>query len=91
MNERLIYLLTIVINTLITTKVFNMSLKTPLEMFYQWEETHPETVYLKQPVDGVIKDFTWREVGDQARRVAATLLAMDLPKNSHIAILSKNM
>ncbi|MFT4994350.1 MAG: long-chain acyl-CoA synthetase, partial [Paraglaciecola sp.] len=44
-----------------------MSLKTPLEMFYQWEQTHPDTVYLKQPVDGVNKDFTWRETGQQAR------------------------
>jgi long-subunit acyl-CoA synthetase (AMP-forming) len=67
-----------------------MSLKTPLEMFYQWEETHPETVYLKQPIDGVIKNFTWRETSQQARKVAASLLAMNLPEGSHIAILSKN-
>ncbi len=67
-----------------------MSLTTPLEMLYQWEETHPETVYLKQPIDGVIKDFTWRETSQQARKVAASLLAMDLPAGSHIAILSKN-
>lgn len=67
-----------------------MTLKTPLEMFYQWEETHPDTVYLKQPINGLVKDFTWREVANQARRVAANLLAMDLPTGSHIAILSKN-
>jgi long-chain acyl-CoA synthetase len=67
-----------------------MSLKTPLEMFYQWEQTHPDIVYLKQPIDGVNKDFTWRETGQQARKVAASLLAMDLPVGSHIAILSKN-
>jgi len=67
-----------------------MSLQTPLEMLYQWEQTHPETVYLKQPIDGVIKDFTWRETSQQARKVAACLLAMDLPAGSHIAILSKN-
>jgi long-chain acyl-CoA synthetase len=67
-----------------------MSLKTPLEMLYQWEQTHPDTIYLKQPIDGVYKGFTWRETGQQARKVAASLLAMDLPKGSHIAILSKN-
>ncbi|MFQ3190729.1 MAG: long-chain acyl-CoA synthetase [Paraglaciecola sp.] len=67
-----------------------MSLKTPLEMFYEWEETHPETVYLKQPVDGAIKDFTWHETSQQARKVATSLLEMALPKGSHIAILSKN-
>ena len=49
-----------------------------------------QTIYLKQPVAGAIKDFTWREFGDQARRVAATLLALKLPPNSNIAILSKN-
>ena len=67
-----------------------MSLKTPVEMLYYWESSTPDTVYLKQPVDGIIKDFTWREFGDQARRVAASLIAMNLPKGSHIAILSKN-
>lgn len=67
-----------------------MSLKTPLEMFYHWEETLSDTVYLRQPIDGLVKTFTWREVGDQARRVAAHLLSMDLPTGSHIAILSKN-
>ena len=34
-----------------------MSLKTPLEMFYHWEETVPETIYLRQPIDGLVKDF----------------------------------
>lgn len=67
-----------------------MLLKSPLEMFYHWEETTPNTVYLKQPINGSVKDFTWREAGDQARRVAATLIAMGLPTGSHIAILSKN-
>lgn len=59
-------------------------------MFYHWEDKAADTVYLKQPIDGVIKDFTWKETGNQARRVAANLLAMDLPAGSHIAILSKN-
>lgn len=67
-----------------------MTLKSPLEMFYQWEETHPGDIYLKQPVNGLVRDFTWLDVSDQARRIAANLLTMDLPKGSHIAILSKN-
>lgn len=67
-----------------------MSLKSPLEMFYHWEETAADTIYLKQPINGAVKDFTWREAGEQARRVASSLIAMDLPKGSHIAILSKN-
>lgn len=67
-----------------------MSLQTPLEMLYHWEDTAPQTVYLQQPVDGRIDSFTWRQTADQVRRVAASLIAMDLPTGSHIAILSKN-
>jgi long-chain acyl-CoA synthetase len=65
-------------------------LKTPLEMLYHWEDTRAQSVYLRQPIDGVIKEFTWHETSQQARKVAASLLAMDLPKASNIAILSKN-
>jgi long-subunit acyl-CoA synthetase (AMP-forming) len=67
-----------------------MLLKTPPEMLYHWEDTHPEVVYLKQPIDGVIKDFTWHETAQQVRRVAAGLIALDLPVGTKIALLSKN-
>jgi long-chain acyl-CoA synthetase len=67
-----------------------MSLQTPLEMLYHWEDTASQTVYLQQPVDGRIDSFTWQQTADQVRRVAASLIAMDLPTGSHIAILSKN-
>ncbi|MGK0371046.1 MAG: long-subunit acyl-CoA synthetase (AMP-forming) [Glaciecola sp.] len=67
-----------------------MSFKTPLEMLYHWQDTSPNTVFLRQPVDGVVKEFTWRDTADQARRVAAGLIALNLPPASNIAILSKN-
>ncbi|MFT2092081.1 AMP-binding protein [Paraglaciecola sp. 2405UD69-4] len=67
-----------------------MLLKTPLEMLYHWESTEPNSVYLKQPVKGVVTEFTWKSVGEQARKVASSLLALNLPEKSHIAILSKN-
>jgi long-subunit acyl-CoA synthetase (AMP-forming) len=67
-----------------------MSLKTPLEMLYHWEETAANTLYLRQPVDGQVDEYTWGQVAQQARKVAASLIMMDLPKGSHIAILSKN-
>nr|WP_297347312.1 AMP-binding protein [uncultured Glaciecola sp.] len=67
-----------------------MEIKTPLEMLYHWQDTTPDTVFLRQPVDGVVKEFTWLETSDQARRVATGLIALDLPPQSNIAILSKN-
>jgi long-subunit acyl-CoA synthetase (AMP-forming) len=67
-----------------------MSLKTPLEMLYHWEDTCPEAIYLRQPVEGAVNEYTWREAAEQARRVATSLLSLDLPAGSHIALLSKN-
>lgn len=56
-----------------------------------WEKTKPEDVYLTQPYpDGVVEDYTWREVVDQSRRVATYLLSLNLPKGSSIAILGRN-
>lgn len=65
-------------------------LLTPLELFYRWEETSPDAVFLRQPLDGVWHTMTWREAGEQIRRMAAVLGNLQLPPGSHIAILSKN-
>jgi len=39
---------------------------------------------------GVLQDFTWGQVADQVRRVAAHLKAQGWEPGSHVAILSKN-
>ena len=67
-----------------------MTFKTPLEMLYHWQDTKPNAVFLRQPVDGVVKEFTWQDTADQVKRVAAGLIALDLPAASNIAIFSKN-
>ena len=67
-----------------------MSLQTPLEMMYHWEDSTPQKVYLKQPINGAVISYTWAQTADKVRRVAAGLIALNLPAGSHIAILSKN-
>lgn len=67
-----------------------MTIKSPLEMLYHWETSTPDRIYLKQPIDGNYKEFSWCETGQQVRRLASELKLMDLPLGSHIAILSKN-
>ena len=63
----------------------------PLERFLHWEKAQADKVYLTQPFpDGRVVDYTWAQVGDQARRMASHLLSLDLPPASHIAILGKN-
>jgi len=63
---------------------------TPLEMLYQWSEQVPDRVFLRQPVNGQYKTYTWSQVNDQARRLASALLAQGLNKGDRVAILSKN-
>jgi long-subunit acyl-CoA synthetase (AMP-forming) len=62
-----------------------------LDAAYEWEKNHPDRTYMIQPTgDGAVVEYTWRETMDQARRMAAHLRSLDLPDNSHIALISKN-
>jgi len=63
---------------------------TPLEMFYHWEARKPDTVYLRQPVEQVWHDYSWQEVGEQARRIAAAVQALGLAPGDRVSIISKN-
>ncbi|MCF8243770.1 MAG: AMP-binding protein [Saprospiraceae bacterium] len=63
---------------------------TLLEHFYRWERTTPQKVFLKQPFGNEWRDYSWQEAGEQARRLAAYLLSLDLPPHSHIGLVSKN-
>lgn len=59
-----------------------------LLQFLHWEKETPRYVFIRQPVDGKWKNWSFAEAGDEIRRVATALRA--LPPRSNIAILSKN-
>ena len=62
-----------------------------LQRLYHWERTAPDRVVLTQPMGGqTVRDFTWREVMDESRRMAAYLRGLGFEPGSRIAILSKN-
>ncbi len=64
---------------------------TPLDCFYYWEKAQPERRYLTQPLpDGSVREYTWKQVGDEARRMATHLQSLGYPPGSQIALLSKN-
>lgn len=65
-------------------------LKTPVENFFHWETTTPENIYLSQPLGDENKQYSFTETGNQARRMASALKALNLPPQSHIGIVSKN-
>ena len=62
-----------------------------LDYVYEHEAAQPDRVYLTQPVgDGRVVDYTWAQVLDQARRMAAHLRSRGLGKGDQVAILTKN-
>ena len=62
-----------------------------LQRLYHWERTAPDRVAMTQPMGGgVVRDFTWREVLDQSRRMAEHLQSLGLQRGDRIAIFSKN-
>ena len=63
----------------------------PLESVYRWEKERPNSIYMTQPVgNGQVKDYTWAQTIDEARRMARHLQSLGHPPGSKIAILSKN-
>lgn len=63
---------------------------TPLEKVSEWVREKPDAVYLRQPIDGQYREFTWRQVDDQARRLAAAFHSLGLAPGDRVAILAKN-
>jgi len=62
----------------------------PLEYFLHWESTVPNDIVFRQPFGNTWKLRTWKEAGNEIRKIAGYLESLKLPARSHIAILSKN-
>ena len=63
----------------------------PLQRAYRWERERANAIFLTQPMGrGVVRDWTWAQTMDEARRVAAWLKAQGHPPGTRIAIMSKN-
>jgi long-chain acyl-CoA synthetase len=62
-----------------------------LERAYAHAEAHPHEIYMTQPMGaGVIREYTWAQMIDESRRMAAYLASFGFPQGSKIAVLSKN-
>ena len=61
-----------------------------VDNLYHWEKERPHQVYLRQPFGDSFRDYTWKEVGDQVRRVSAYLRSLNLPPQSNVGLVSKN-
>ncbi len=59
-------------------------------MFYKWEKETPGQLLFHQPFPEGARTYTYAHAGDEIRKLAAALIAMNLPPRSRVAILSKN-
>ena len=62
-------------------------LKTPLEFFTQWEEERGDEIFLRQPYGDTWKEVTYKDAGNEARRMANALKTLGFEKGDHIGIL----
>lgn len=68
-----------------------LAIENVLDAAYSWERDAPDRVYMTQPTgNDVVIEYSWAETMTQARKMAAHLRSLDLPPNSHIALISKN-
>jgi long-chain acyl-CoA synthetase len=62
-----------------------------LDWLYGHERERPDAPWLTQPLgNGAVRDFTFAQGLDEARRVAAHLASRNFPAGTRIAIFSKN-
>ena len=62
-----------------------------LQRLYHWERTTPDRTAFTQPMGGgLLKEFSWKDVVDESRRMAAFLQQQGFEPGARIAILSKN-
>ena len=64
-----------------------MNYLTPLEIFYKWEKQKKNDVFLSQPINDKLYNWTWGEVGMQVRKMAAYIKSLNLTENSKIGII----
>src|SRR6516164_2605470 len=63
----------------------------PLPRVYRWERERAGCIFLTQPfAGGKVREWTWAQAADEARRMAAYLEAQDWEPGSQVAILSRN-
>jgi len=66
------------------------NLESPINKFYHWEKETPNNVFLRQPYGDKWHTVTYKEAGEQARKIRNALYNLGLKKGDHIGILSKN-
>ncbi len=64
---------------------------TPLQALAQRRSQHGDAVAFVQPLGGgELREYTWKQVDEEARKIAAYLQSQGMKKGDHVALVSKN-
>lgn len=62
----------------------------PLSKLYKWEKETPNNLLFHQPLPEGARTYSYKEAGQEIRKIASALISLNLPPRTRIAILSKN-
>ncbi len=63
---------------------------TPLAAFLSAVKEQPNAIYLRQPLNGVYHEFSWKQVAHNARNIAYQLKKLGIEPGDKVALWSKN-
>jgi long-subunit acyl-CoA synthetase (AMP-forming) len=66
------------------------NVKTSFDQLAYWASKTPDRVFLTQPLDGEVREWTFAQAHDEATRFAQGLLDSGLVAGDRVALLSKN-
>ncbi len=72
------------------TQELSCTLPPPNELILKWAEEQPNSVYLKQSVNGEFIEWTFAEVADKALRLVTALRELGIQPGERVALISKN-
>ena len=67
-----------------------LKFNSPLEAFIHWEQNAPDNIFLRQPFNRIIKEYSYGDAGNEIRRIAKGLLSLNMEPRSKVGLLSKN-
>ncbi len=72
------------------TQALSCTLPPPNELILKWAAEIPNSVYLKQSVNGQFIEWTYAEVADKALRFVTALRELGIKPGERVALISKN-
>jgi len=67
-----------------------LKFESPLLAFEHWEKNTPDKEFLRQHINNELIIYSFKDSGDEIRRIASALKNFNFPPQSKVALLSKN-